>query len=212
MFFWVFTTQYRSYPYVPGNVLWEHVETMLEKHSLLAYTFFDGKWVLSKDARKYPIVLQAVLHVASCDLHLHGCIGARIGYGARSIEAIFGVDETIIVCWQRTKTELSWQQWYPGVRTSTVNLFGAGWEQVCFVQFVLVSFKEGQTLRRLNPNVPNLCQMEDPKLQVVALEQLNVVADQFWAEIADHIPQIESLYEDPNFKAKELAALVLFFR
>lgn len=49
---------------------------------------------------------------------------------------------------------------------------------------------------------------EEEKLKVYALQKLNVVVDQFWAEIADNIQQIEVLNENESFEARELAALV----
>lgn len=45
-------------------------------------------------------------------------------------------------------------------------------------------------------------------LQVHALQQLNTFTEQFWPEIADSLEKIEKLYEDANFPAKQLAALV----
>ncbi|KAG1285273.1 hypothetical protein G6F66_010466 [Rhizopus arrhizus] len=46
------------------------------------------------------------------------------------------------------------------------------------------------------------------ELKVHALQQLNILVDEFWAEISDSIAKIEVLYEDPSFNEKELAALV----
>ncbi|KAI9248920.1 armadillo-type protein [Sporodiniella umbellata] len=49
---------------------------------------------------------------------------------------------------------------------------------------------------------------QQPELKVYALQQLNTLVDEFWAEISDSIAKIEILYEDPSFSQKELAALV----
>lgn len=48
----------------------------------------------------------------------------------------------------------------------------------------------------------------DPQLKVYALESLNSVADELWAEIANNISDIEELYEDHTFGKRELAALL----
>lgn len=55
-----------------------------------------------------------------------------------------------------------------------------------------------------------LALLDEPQdeVKVAALRKLNTVLDEFWAEIADAISKIEVLYEDPAFKARELAALV----
>ncbi|KAI8369483.1 armadillo-type protein [Radiomyces spectabilis] len=49
---------------------------------------------------------------------------------------------------------------------------------------------------------------QQPELRVYALQQLNSLVDEFWAEIADSIAKIEVLYEDTSFPQRELAALV----
>ncbi|CAO3592001.1 unnamed protein product [Absidia cylindrospora] len=49
---------------------------------------------------------------------------------------------------------------------------------------------------------------QQPELKVYALQQLNVLVNQFWAEISDSVAKIEILYEDSDFPDIELAALV----
>ncbi|KAG0026231.1 proteasome regulatory particle base subunit [Podila clonocystis] len=48
----------------------------------------------------------------------------------------------------------------------------------------------------------------DDDLKVYALQKLNVIVDQFWAEISDAVSKIEIMYEDTGFKDRQLAALV----
>ncbi|KAI7883369.1 armadillo-type protein [Mucor mucedo] len=49
---------------------------------------------------------------------------------------------------------------------------------------------------------------QQPELKVYALQQLNTLVDEFWAEISDSIAKIEILYEDSSFSQRDLAALV----
>ncbi|CAF1664534.1 unnamed protein product, partial [Didymodactylos carnosus] len=44
--------------------------------------------------------------------------------------------------------------------------------------------------------------------KIYALNKLNTLVDVFWAEIADSVTKVESLYEEETFKHRELAALV----
>jgi len=53
-----------------------------------------------------------------------------------------------------------------------------------------------------------LLREDDPEVKRYALTSLNEVVDQFWAEIANEISQIEELYEDESFKDRQLAALL----
>lgn len=57
---------------------------------------------------------------------------------------------------------------------------------------------------------PILALLDEPdyQLKAYALESLDSHVDQLWAEVADHITQIEELYEDEAFPAPQLAALV----
>ncbi|KAF9101602.1 proteasome regulatory particle base subunit [Mortierella sp. GBA35] len=48
----------------------------------------------------------------------------------------------------------------------------------------------------------------DDDLKVYALQKLNGIVDQFWAEISDAVSKIEIMYEDTDFKDRALAALV----
>ncbi|XP_063967026.1 26S proteasome non-ATPase regulatory subunit 1-like [Lytechinus pictus] len=56
--------------------------------------------------------------------------------------------------------------------------------------------------------VISLLDEPDIQLQSFALERLNQLVDDFWAEIADTVEKIEMLYEDESFPERGLAALV----
>lgn len=49
---------------------------------------------------------------------------------------------------------------------------------------------------------------EDPELKIFALKKLNVIVDEFWAEISDAIEKIEVLNENESFPHRQLASLV----
>jgi len=48
----------------------------------------------------------------------------------------------------------------------------------------------------------------EPYVRQIALDRLLEVADHFWAEIADHLTEIEACYEDPSFPHRQAAALL----
>lgn len=50
---------------------------------------------------------------------------------------------------------------------------------------------------------------QDEALKAHALTALNNVVDQLWAEIANNLTELEDLYDDPQFKNRHLAALVI---
>eukprot|EP01103_Thecamoeba_quadrilineata_P009829 TRINITY_DN1999_c0_g6_i1.p1 TRINITY_DN1999_c0_g6~~TRINITY_DN1999_c0_g6_i1.p1 ORF type:complete len:976 (-),score=173.29 TRINITY_DN1999_c0_g6_i1:35-2962(-) len=53
-----------------------------------------------------------------------------------------------------------------------------------------------------------LLEEESSNIKVYSLNQLNLIVDEFWAEIADNVDKIEILSEDEGFQNRELAALV----
>ena len=66
------------------------------------------------------------------------------------------------------------------------------------------------TAPRLTSAVGLLAMLEEQEAQIKAhaLTKLNAVVPDFWAEIAESLPDIESLYEDEAFPQRQLAALV----
>ncbi|ODV80200.1 26S proteasome regulatory complex, non-ATPase subcomplex, Rpn2/Psmd1 subunit [Suhomyces tanzawaensis NRRL Y-17324] len=50
---------------------------------------------------------------------------------------------------------------------------------------------------------------QDSSLKAYALNSLNDVVDQLWAEIANNITDLEELYEDQSFEKRALAALII---
>jgi len=54
----------------------------------------------------------------------------------------------------------------------------------------------------------SLLDEEDYELKELALDRLNQIVDQFWAEISESIRKIEGLYEDDKFTNRQLAALI----
>ena len=53
-----------------------------------------------------------------------------------------------------------------------------------------------------------MLQEQHPVLKLHALNNLNILVDNFWPEISTNISAIESLYEDEKFQQRQLAALV----
>ncbi|CDR94992.1 rpn2_yeast 26S proteasome regulatory subunit rpn2, putative [Babesia bigemina] len=67
-----------------------------------------------------------------------------------------------------------------------------------------------QLLTRISSAEPVLALLHerDDASRELGLLQLDSIVDTFWPEIADSLPTIEYIYEDPHFRARELAALV----
>ncbi len=55
-----------------------------------------------------------------------------------------------------------------------------------------------------------LALLDEPETEMkyFSLHKLNMIVDQFWAEISESVDRVEMLYEDESFKHRNLAALV----
>ena len=91
---------YRSERSTPWEVLIDFAERLDVSTITLCYVYSSGSWMRSRDAQTYPVIFQSILHVAACDLQIEGCAGARVSHGARMIEAMPGVDETLLMWWR----------------------------------------------------------------------------------------------------------------
>ena len=68
----------------------------------------------------------------------------------------------------------------------------------------------GETILLSASSVLSLLDESDNIIQQYALQQLNTLVDQYWAEIATYIPRIETLYESNTQQTiKQLAAIVV---
>ena len=69
-----------------------------------------GVYCLSRASTRYPSVLQAILQIAACGLHLAGCIGARLGHGIKCLEGLSYVDSNVLWWWlQGSPDEIMYQ-------------------------------------------------------------------------------------------------------
>ncbi|CAF0923796.1 unnamed protein product [Rotaria sp. Silwood1] len=76
------------------------------------------------------------------------------------------------------------------------------------VRFPFVCRLSMVKLKATSCGILSLLDENTEKGPVYALHRLNAIVDVFWPEISDSISKVESLYEDENFKHRELAALV----
>ena len=139
LYIFVSAHHYKSLKHRPWDVLSEFADNMSAYSLVLAYVYRDGIWQRSVGAKKFPFIFQAILHVASCDYHLQGCIGANVLCGAKHLEAVPGVDESLLVWWRRHRpNDLKWQYMFASRRVATCHVFGLEWEHVTAVQFIIV--------------------------------------------------------------------------
>ena len=73
---------------------------------------------------------------------------------------------------------------------------------------VTVASHQPPAQRAITTGLLSLLDESDPRLKAAALEKLSSIADVAWPQIADALPILETLYEDPSFSQRTLAALI----
>eukprot|EP00972_Heterocapsa_arctica_P092455 13637382-Heterocapsa_arctica.AAC.1 len=77
------------------------------------------------------MMLHVIMHVASCDMRLPGCAGARLRHHVLHIEAVADIDETMILWLMIGKPDEYHYCIHAGKsRTSIALLFGEQWPNV----------------------------------------------------------------------------------
>ncbi|CAK0834374.1 unnamed protein product [Prorocentrum cordatum] len=118
----VATEHYRQYWELPLTLVQEFAESIEKGSVTLACVNTSTGWKLSRHCAKYPIIFHAMLHVASCDLRLQGCSGGRLGHGAKDLECMPGVDETLFIFWKAAHVYFGGQ--IPAVELTSEDIEG----------------------------------------------------------------------------------------
>lgn len=127
-----------------------------------------GKWVECRDNKLMPRVMLAGLQVASCHLHLDGCVSMRIGRGARKLEGIANMDDGLLLWWHpKRNEEVMHCSHAPSSRINLEALFGEDWSNIAFIQFLCVDQDKSSEIRRNFPDVPNLGGPYDPGMAML---------------------------------------------
>ena len=147
----------RDYAPVPSQVLVAFAEAIKKDVPHLGLVFRSGTWHFNKSSAKFPLIMSAAHHVATCDLQLLGNIAAKVGHGVQQVDGITGADDSLILWWSPGRPSLwAWSQLPGAARLSTRTLFGENWANTCLVQFHFVTLEEVNDVRRIIPGIPNL--------------------------------------------------------
>ena len=140
---------------LPSAFLRRFAESVDRGTITLGYVLSQRGWQLTRHSLQHAVALQALLSVAACDCQLQGCIGGRLGCGARVLEGHNGIDDSLLLWWPAGKPrEMSWQQLPGTAKLVTADVFGVDWRSVAFVQFLLVGGEEVRTIRVQAPHAP----------------------------------------------------------
>ena len=128
----------RDYADMPIKIVADFVNSIEQGVMHFGLVFQAGAWVLTRDSRKYTVIMNALYHVAACDLGIIGTVVIKVGSGVANIDAVAGSDESVIVWWPRGRiSSWVWCQVNGTTRISMKELVGQNWLGCCFAQFFI---------------------------------------------------------------------------
>jgi hypothetical protein len=143
----------------PIRHLIEFVEEMTQGTVVTVSVVNDGKTnVLSQRARQQPLLLHAILSIAANDLHLSGCVGARLAHGLVKLPPLPSISDTLLWTWPQYRSRSSTYTQSNNTTTIHTNTLAHKHvvDNVCTVQFLLRPQSEIDDLQHTFPDVPHL--------------------------------------------------------
>ena len=148
---------YKVQPESPVHRVQAFAETMDKRVVRLGWVF-DSEWTRAEANRRQSELLWTILHLASCGFHLTGCVGARIGCGIAVLEGVIQCDNSFLWWWNRGDARNQWYyESHAGIRLRLTEIFGKDkWSETAFVQFLMTSDQDVQSIRRQEPTIPHI--------------------------------------------------------
>lgn len=115
-----------------------------------------GKYVVTTAAKQQPLLLQHLLYFAGCDLHLTGCIGARLARGLPKLSGLRDIDDSLVVSWPHSRPKSFSYARIPGNSNIDLRQITTDAKTTYVVQLLLRSLDEIEFLRVQFPNIPHL--------------------------------------------------------
>ena len=162
LFYWFFAGENRCNS--PSALLISFADGLNDKVIRVGWVKAQ-QWCAARANEHLSEVLLAVLHVAGCGLHLKGCIGARIGSGASTLEGIVECDASFLWWWRRGRAGEAFYLETPGTsRLVLSSVFGPSFKETSFVQFLMVGPEDVEYIRQREPDIPNVGGPYDPEV------------------------------------------------
>ena len=148
--------QHPDHPQTPYDYVHNYLDNMQIGTTELHAIIFNHGHVMSDAARQRPRVMQALLQVAACHLHLTGCIGRRLARGTHRLDALPDIHDSFIMWWRHHKpNDVNYLRTTASRTIHTRHLHNEV-QQQCVVQFLLRDSAEIARLRRAFPQAQHL--------------------------------------------------------
>jgi len=140
---------------------WEYAQNTVSRMTVgsqlhIGIVTNNGKKRLTKTSEGQPHLLHAILRAASCDLHLEGCVGARLIRGMTKLSGIAGYSDSLLVTWKHKQQDNIAYWRLPPDTPINFREFADDATQLCSIQFLLTDDDDVQQARLQLPHVPHL--------------------------------------------------------
>ena len=137
------------------HVLRQHLLQMDVGIQVFAWVSAEKGWQLSKSAKENPDVFKAVLHVASTQLDIRRCLGARLGRGFHVLSRLYDVLRCYLIWWPANRPAM--YRVYEHDAKEVIKLRqlvpDEGIDDICWIQFLASSVPNARKIRTQTPEV-----------------------------------------------------------
>ena len=154
------------------EVMSNFVESMDPGTILLGMTYStkDKQWQMTSASRRFPVILEASLHVGRHLLQLDSCIAVRLARQAKALSPIPHAGLSVIYSWHTgRRAEAHWMQHDATKQLDLINELGNDWMKLNIAQFMIAEVDQADDLRRLSLDVdcaidPHEGHLADPSI------------------------------------------------
>jgi len=143
----------------PLDFLIDHVMRMLKgTQQTIAILPINGVHTMSNSAKRNYKLFNAILHVATVELQLTDCVGARLAHGIQHLTGITQIPDSLLTWWPHSRPEQIHYQHTPAshaidCRKLQHNIPAT---QLCICQFLCTTPEDTAVIQQTFPDVPNI--------------------------------------------------------
>jgi len=143
----------------PWDILMDHITNMIRgTQQTIAIIRIQGNTIMSNTAKRNHTLLRAILHVASRDLQLADCVGARIAHGVQHLGPIKHVEHSLLTWWPHHRPDDIHYSHQPAMQHIDCRKLqhNIPVTQLCICQYLCSNPDDTNVIQQTFPDIPNI--------------------------------------------------------
>ena len=142
----------------PAQIAMDFAEQVNTGYIHIGWASTESGWMLTKNSQRYPWLLVAIMALASCGLHLSGCIAARLGRRAPQLPGLHDFEQATLCWWDGSQSQslVDYTEHDASDSVNLRNMFGQKWESTSFIQFLTADSDVVGQAHAQQPHVPHV--------------------------------------------------------